>query len=263
MFSFFSRPTLKRGDYTPIGRNLLKSVPFRDGRVRKELSAIAYSIGRRGGVPDRITEGEEITVPDFTLASTLTFDNGKVEVKRAIKLAVGKIEDSEIMACIDAAVPVKNTVTSASDGLIGAIPYAISRVEEHGLRVKNIVLHPRNKEEFITSVRNFKESSDRVYAKTSCIGKVGYANIYVSHRIPPDNIYFLADPDTVGFIMHKKKLTWSVGKTDPRKETDKYYCVGSEKLGIVVMADYAIGKIDLVRDIKGAETREGVLSESA
>ena len=77
MFSFmnnwFNLLSFERSDrYNRVGRKLLKIVRTSKTKssymVRKKVDSVAHCISRRGAVPDRAVEGEELIFPFFEIA---------------------------------------------------------------------------------------------------------------------------------------------------------------------------------------------------
>ena len=64
---------------------------------------------------------------------------GQMKAKEAIQ----KLEDTEILRDINAAVKTNQTITQSGDLNIGALNYAFSTIEAHDLTVSKILLNPR------------------------------------------------------------------------------------------------------------------------
>ena len=65
-------PVKRALEYQAIGRKLLMVDELPQGtlaRYEKDVASVAHVLSRRGAVPDRITEGEEILVPTFEIAA--------------------------------------------------------------------------------------------------------------------------------------------------------------------------------------------------
>ncbi len=51
-------------------------------RYEKDVASVAHVIGRRGAVPDRIVEGEEVVVPTFELAVNPQIRLSEIKARR-------------------------------------------------------------------------------------------------------------------------------------------------------------------------------------
>jgi len=51
-------------------------------RYEKDVASVAYVISRRGAVPDRITEGEEVLVPTFEIAVNPQIRLSEIKARR-------------------------------------------------------------------------------------------------------------------------------------------------------------------------------------
>ena len=65
-------PIKRALEYQAIGRKLLMVDELPQGalaRYEKDVASTAYVVSRRGGVRDRIVEGEEVLVPTWEIAA--------------------------------------------------------------------------------------------------------------------------------------------------------------------------------------------------
>ena len=70
--SSMANPIRMSLDYQGVGRKLVVVDPLPQGALPvydKDVQVPAVLVGKRGQVPDRILEGERITVPTFEIAS--------------------------------------------------------------------------------------------------------------------------------------------------------------------------------------------------
>src|SRR3990172_2901217 len=78
-------PIRRALEYQAVGRKLLMVDELPQGayaRYEKDVRAVAFVIPRRGAVPDMITEGEEILVPTFEIATHPTVRLSEVKARR-------------------------------------------------------------------------------------------------------------------------------------------------------------------------------------
>ena len=248
-------PIKRALEYQAIGRKLLMVDELPQGalaRYEKDVASIAYSIARRGAVPDRITEGEEILVPTFEIAANPQIRLSEIKARRfyivdraqmKAKEAIQKAEDTEILAAINTAVPTAHTVTAAGELTVQALNYVFSLVEEHDLTVAKIVVHPRQYADIRLFGREvFDEATRRDVLMSGLFGHIWTADIHVSHRVTPGSVYILAPAEYVGAIPVRQDI--SVLPADNPKELRLGWVI-YEEIGIVVINDYALGKISL------------------
>jgi len=147
-------PIRRALEYQAVGRKLLMVDELPQGayaRYEKDVKSTAQVISRRGAVPDNITEGEEILVPTFEIATNPTIRLSEVKARRFFivdraqikaKEAIQKEEDRNIFNAIGAAVITANTVTSTGGSLsLNAMNQAFATIEQHDLTVGKIVMH--------------------------------------------------------------------------------------------------------------------------
>lgn len=51
-------------------------------RYEKDVASVAYVLGRRGAVPERIVEGEEVFVPTFEIAANPQIRLSEIKARR-------------------------------------------------------------------------------------------------------------------------------------------------------------------------------------
>jgi len=139
-------------------------------RYEKDVASVAYVIARRGAVPDRIVEGEEVLVPTFEIAVNPQIRLSEIKARRfyivdraqmKAKEAIQKLEDTEILTDINTAVRADHTVTQSGELGIAALNYAFSVIESRDLTVAKIVMHPRQYADMRTLGRDVYDEATR------------------------------------------------------------------------------------------------------
>ena len=157
-------PIRRALEYQAVGRKLLMVDELPQGayaRYEKDVRATAHVISRRGAVPDMITEGEEVLVPTFEIATNPTIRLSEVKARRfyivdraqiKAKEAIQKEEDLNIFNAIEAAVDAAHTVVSTGGTLtLNALNQCFATIEQHDLTVGKIVCHALR----YADIRNF------------------------------------------------------------------------------------------------------------
>jgi len=116
-------------------------------------------------------------------------------------------------------------------------------IEEHDLVATKIVMHARQ----FASVRAFgktfyDEATQREIITTGLYGHLYTADIHVSSRMPVATVLVVASPDTVGAFPIRQDIT-VLPADDPKKL--RLGWVIYEEIGIVVVNDYAVSRIDV------------------
>jgi hypothetical protein len=248
-------PIKRALEYQAIGRKLLMVDELPQGalaRYEKDVASVAHVVARRGGVRDRITEGEEVLVPTWEIAAYPQIRLSEIKARRfyivdraqmKAKEAIQKQEDTEILADIEAAVKSDQTVTQSGDLSIASLNYAFSTVETHDLTVAKIVMHPQQYADVRLFGRDvFDEATRRDVLMSGLFGHLWTADIHVSHRVTPGSVYLLAPAEYVGAIPVRQDIT-VLPADDPRHL--RLGWVIYEEIGIVVINDYAIAKVEL------------------
>lgn len=248
-------PIKRALEYQAIGRKLLMVDELPQGalaRYEKDVASVAHVIGRRGAVPDRIVEGEEVLVPTFEIAVNPQIRLSEIKARRfyivdraqmKAKEAIQKLEDTEILRNINAAVRSNQTVTQSGELTIASLNYAFSTIESHDLTVAKIVMHPRQYADLRLFGRDvYDEATRRDVLMSGLFGHLWTADIHVSHRVTEGSVYLLAPAEYVGAIPVRQDIT--VLPADDPKNLRLGWVI-YEELGIVVINDYALGKINL------------------
>ena len=248
-------PIKRALEYQAIGRKLLMVDELPQGalaRYEKDVASVAYVIARRGAVPDRIVEGEEVLVPTFEIAVNPQIRLSEIKARRfyivdraqmKAKEAIQKLEDTEILTDINTAVRADHTVTQSGELGIAALNYAFSVIESRDLTVAKIVMHPRQYADMRTLGRDvYDEATRRDVLMSGLFGHLWTADIHVSHRVTEGSVYLLAPAEYVGALPIRQDIT--VLPADDPKNLRLGWVI-YEELGIVVINDYAIAKISL------------------
>jgi hypothetical protein len=247
-------PIRRALEYQAVGRKLLMVDELPQGayaRYEKDVRATAHVISRRGAVPDMITEGEEILVPTFEIATNPTIRLSEVKARRfyivdraqiKAKEAIQKEEDLNIFNAINAAVDAAHTVVSTGGALtLNALNQAFATIEQHDLTVGKIVCHALR----YADIRNFgktvyDEATQKEVLTTGLFGHLFTADIHVSSKCPTDTVFLLAPAEYVGAFPIRQDIT-VLPADDPKKL--RLGWVIYEEVGIVVINSYATAKV--------------------
>ena len=248
-------PIKRALEYQAIGRKLLMVDELPQGalaRYEKDVASVAHVIGRREAVPDQIVEGEEVLVPTFEISVNPQIRLSEIKARRFYivdraqmksKEAIQKLEDSEILRDIAAAVRTSQTVTQSGDLSIASLNYAFSTIESHDCTVAKIVMHPRQYADLRLFGRDvYDEATRRDVLMSGLFGHLWTADIHVSHRVPEGSVYLLAPAELVGAIPVRQDIT--VLPCDDPKNLRLGWVI-YEELGVVVVNDYTISKISM------------------
>jgi len=249
-------PIRRALEYQAVGRKLLMVDELPQGayaRYEKDVRATAHVISRRGSVPDMITEGEEILVPTFEIATNPTIRLSEVKARRfyivdraqiKAKEAIQKEEDLNIFNAIIAAVNglASHIVISTGGALsLNALNQAFATIESHDLTVGKIVCHALR----YADIRNFgktvyDEATQKEVLTTGLFGHLFTADIHVSSKCPTTTVLLLAPAEYVGAFPIRQDIT-VLPADDPKKL--RLGWVIYEEVGIVVINDYATAKV--------------------
>ena len=249
-------PIRRALEYQAIGRKLLMVDELPQGayaRYEKDVRSTAHVIARRGAVPDNITEGEEILVPTFEIATNPTIRLSEVKARRfyivdraqiKAKEAIQKEEDLNIFNAIGTAVAgvTANQVVSTGGALsLNALNQAFATIEQHDLTVAKITMHALR----YADVRNFgktvyDEATQKEVLTTGLFGHLFTADIHVSSKMGTTTVYLLAPAEYVGAFPIRQDIT-VLPADDPKKL--RLGWVIYEEVGIVIINDYATAQI--------------------
>ncbi len=249
-------PIRRALEYQAVGRKLLMVDELPQGayaRYEKDVRATAHVISRRGAVPDMITEGEEILVPTFEIATNPTIRLSEVKARRfyivdraqiKAKEAIQKEEDLNIFNAAIAAVATvtANQVISTGGALsLNALNQAFATIEQHDLTVGKIVLHALR----YADIRNFgktvyDEATQKEVLTTGLFGHLFTADIHVSSKVPTTTVLLFAPAEYVGAFPIRQDIT-VLPADDPKKL--RLGWVIYEEIGIVIINSYAVASI--------------------
>lgn len=247
-------PIRRALEYQAVGRKLLMVDELPQGayaRYEKDVRATAHVISRRGAVPDMITEGEEILVPTFEIATNPQIRLSEIKARRfyivdraqiKAKEAIQKEEDLNIFNAVIAAVDAAHTVVSTGGALtLNALNQAFATIEQHDLTVGKIVCHALR----YADIRNFgktvyDEATQKEVLTTGLFGHLFTADIHVSSKCPTDTVLLLAPAEYVGAFPIRQDIT-VLPADDPKKL--RLGWVIYEEVGIVIINSYAVAKV--------------------
>lgn len=247
-------PIRRALEYQAVGRKLLMVDELPQGalaRYEKDVRATASVISRRGAVPDMITEGEEILVPTFEIATNPTIRISEVKARRfyivdraqiKAKEAIQKEEDTNVFSAIEAAIPGANEVTSTGGSLsISALNQAFASIEQHDLTVGKVVCHALRYADIRAWGKTvYDEATQKEVLTTGLFGHIWTADIHVSSRVPTDTVFVLAPAEYIGAMPIRQDIT-VLPADDPKKL--RLGWIIYEEIGIVIINDYATAKV--------------------
>jgi len=249
-------PIRRALEYQAVGRKCLMVDELPQGalaRYERDVTAKAYVLSRRGAVPDAITEGEEVLVPTFEIATNPQIRLSEIKARRfyivdraqiKAKEAIQKEEDSNIFTAAFAAVPTAHSVLASGGALtITALNQAFAAIEEHDLTVAKIIMHAQR----YADVRNFgknvfDEATTREVLVSGLFGHLWTADIHVSSRMPTNKALLFAPADNVGAFPIRQDIT-VLPADDPKKL--RLGWVIYEEVGIVIINDYALAEVEV------------------
>ena len=250
-------PIRRSLEYQAVGRKLLLVDELPQGalaRYERDVAAIAHIIARRGAVPDQIQEGEEILVPTFEIAANPQVRLSEIKARRfyivdraqiKAKEAIQKEEDSNIFSALIAAADTRadQIVTNVGTLSPASLNTAFRFIEQHDLVATKIVVHANQYASIRVFGKDFyDEATTREILTSGLFGHLWTADIHVSSRMDADTVLVVASPDTVGAFPIRQDIT-VLPADDPKKL--RLGWVIYEEVGIVVVNDYAVSKIEV------------------
>jgi len=253
-------PIRRSLEYQAVGRKLLMVDELPQGalaRYERDVASIAHVVSRRGAVPDQIQEGEEILVPTFEIAANPTVRLSEIKARRfyivdraqiKAKEAIQKEEDTNIFNALIAAANTRNggeqVVQNIGTLTVASLNTAFRLIEQHDLVAAKIVLHANQYAAIRTFGKDFyDEATQREIITTGLYGHLWTADIHVSSRMDKDTVLVVASPENVGAFPIRQDIT-VLPADDPKKL--RLGWVIYEEVGIVVVNDYAISKIEMI-----------------
>jgi len=244
-------------EYQAVGRKLLLVDELPQGalaRYERDVAAIAHVISRRGAVPDQIQEGEEVLVPTFEIAANPSVRLSEIKARRfyivdraqiKAKEAIQKEEDTNIFSALLAAADHRGSQIVTNIGALSpsSMNTAFRYIEQHDLVATKIVVHANQYASIRVFGKDFfDEATTREILTSGLFGHLWTADIHVSSRMDPDTVLVVASPDTVGAFPIRQDIT-VLPADDPKKLRIGW--VIYEEIGIVVVNDYAISKVEV------------------
>lgn len=248
--SWFGGFTFDRSeDYTPIGRKILKVIKGKNANhFKKRIASVAHCIGRRGGVPDRIVEGEEGLFPYFEIAvnpqKRYSQNVSTRDIKFKAKESILKLEDTEIIRCLHAAVRSHQTINVSGGHLTDSdVNTASAFMETHNVKPDKILVHPMQ----YADIRQFKDFKKGWFPRLSHklfghSGKLWGMKIFVSHRVCIGEAYVLPKNEFLGLLAIRQDIK-CLKSNDTKNLRDGW--VLFEDIGICIVNDYALSKIHI------------------
>jgi hypothetical protein len=255
-------PIRRSLEYQAVGRKLLMVDELPQGalpRYERDVASVATVVARQGAVPDQIVEGEEILVPTFEIAAHPTIRLSEIKARRfyivdraqiKAKEAIQKEEDRNIFNALIAAANARDASGLGSQivdnqGTLetASLNTAYRFIEQHDLVASKVVCHPNQYASFRTFGKQFyDEATTREILTTGLYGHLWTADIHVSSQLDTQTILVTSSPDTVGAFPIRQDIT-VLPADDPKKL--RLGWVIFEEVGVVVMNDYAVSKIEV------------------
>lgn len=244
-------------DYQSVGRKLLVVDALPQGALPvydRDIEMSAAVVGKRGGAPSLITEGDRITVPTFEITSHPKIRFSEIKQRRfsvidraqqRAKAEVMAEEDGVIFNAIDTASSLINPVVTSAGFLSRASLTATFReLEKHDLFVSRILMHPNR----FADIRGWTNSdfdpvTQREVLHTGLFGHIWTADILVSRRVKPDSVYVMADPEFLG-VMPIRNDIQVLPADDPSNLMIGF--VVYEEIGVAVANSRAVAKLEIV-----------------
>jgi len=249
-------PIRRSLEYQAVGRKCLMVDELPQGalaRYERDVAATAYTVSRRGAVPDQIVEGEEVLVPTFEIATNPQIRLSEIKARRfyivdraqiKAKEAIQKAEDTNIFNAALAAVPTSQSVLAAGGALtITALNSAFASIEEHDLTVAKIIMHAQR----YTDIRGlgkdvFDEATTREVLVSGLFGHLWTADIHVSSRMPTNKALLFAPAHNVGAFPIRQDIT-VLPADDPKKL--RLGWVIYEEVGVCIINDYSLAEVEV------------------
>jgi len=250
-------PIRRSLEYQAVGRKLLLVDELPQGalaRYERDVAAIAHVVARRGAVPDQIQEGEEILVPTFEIAANPQVRLSEIKARRfyivdraqiKAKEAIQKEEDANIFSALISAADTRGDqiVTNVGSLSPASLNTAFRFIEQHDLVATKTVVHANQYAGIRVFGKDFyDEATTREILTSGLFGHLWTADIHVSSKMDPDTVLVVASPDTVGAFPIRQDIT-VLPADDPKKL--RLGWVIYEEIGIVVVNDYAVSKIEV------------------
>lgn len=245
-------------NYQAIGRKMLTVDELPQGvlpRYEKDVPGKAWTISKHGAVPDQLVEAQEVFVPTFIIASNPQVPLTEISSRRfyivdraqmKAKEAIQKDEDTHILAAIELATPTDHIVAPTAAIGLGDVTEAFAYIAEHDLTAARIVMHPDEYYKDLIMWQNtdvFDQATKRDVLMSGLFGHLLTADVHVSHLVPKGSVYIMAPSDYVGVMPIRQDI--SIIPADNPTHLRLGWVV-FEEIGVAVMNDYAIAKIEKV-----------------
>ena len=244
-------------DYYAIGRKLLVVDPLPQGVYPiydKDIKIPCYIVGKRGQVPDRIVEGERVTIPTWELTCYPQARFSQIKARRfnlvdriqtRARLDLSAIEDQNIFNAIGAAAvsgtnpqtTVANTLTKA------AIITGMAEVGKWDLRPFKLLM---NYSEYTDLLRFGQNDLDLIHQheiiETGLLGRYMGLEILVSKMVTRGTVTILAEPEYVGVLPIRQDVN-VIPADKPSKLRIGF--VVYEELGMGVLNPRSVARINV------------------
>jgi len=244
-------------DYQSVGRKLLVVDALPAGALPvydRDIEASAAVIGKRGGAPSLIMEGDRITVPTFEIVSHPKIRFSEIKQRRfsiidraqqRAKAEVMAEEDGVIFSSIDVASTIINPVVSSAGYMSRAsLTAAFRELEKHDLIVSRILMNPLQFADIRAWTNSdFDPVTQREVLHTGLFGHIWTADILVSRRATPGEVLIMADPEFLG-VMPIRQDIQVLPADDPANLMIGF--VVYEEIGVAVANPRAVTKLEIV-----------------
>lgn len=220
-------------DYVPFSRKVLM-VPESDSiSFKREIGIVAHAVPKNGAIPDHIVLEEDYLVPTWEIACNPIWkveqekDETFVErVKHRSIDAINRQEDHQVIKTIDSSIGSNHTISVSGYCDAHAFDVAVACVEEHDLKVCNILFHPSKK----YCIEDLPDNR-KIY------------NFISSTMIPHNVIYVLSKPECLGILRIKSDTTIMDFYDDKTFPEPRKGLIIHREVGMAVLNDVAAAKI--------------------
>lgn len=242
-----------------MSRTILAPVVFPPGasaKFQRDPAVIAHVISRRGAVPIQQCEGEEVFVPTFQIATHPTINEMNISIdsiRQSVDMATTGIAREELTNVLNALIACadnygNNVITTPSNVLrIDVLEEAFAKLAANDVYPHFIIMNPSVWIRLNASLDRFNHTNIPQAFKTKQYGDVDGVQILVTSRLDANTILVTGSPESVGSVViptlsNGSNITVRTAN-DPQKLRKGW--VIAETIGIVVMADYTVAKIEL------------------
>lgn len=244
-------------DYYAVGRKLLVVDPLPDGVYPiydKDIRIPCFVVGKRGQAPERIVEGERLTIPTWELVCYPQARFSQIKARRfnlvdriqtRARLDLSAIEDQNIFNAIGAAaVSGINPQTTVANALTkAAIITGMAEIGKWDLRPFKMLM---NYSEYTDLLRFGQNDLDLIHQheiiETGLLGRYMGLEILVSKMVTRGTVEILAEPEYVGVLPIRQDV--NVIPAD-KPEKLRIGFVVYEEIGIGVVNARALSRINI------------------